>query len=191
MWKDRANPHHARSPEAVNRRKLLAGGVMATAVLVLAALPAAPSFAHHGWSSFDTRYAYYVRGTVTHVRWGNPHSEVTLQLEKTGLPANWAARDLPPGAIERDGRATMASARPYSGDHNELHLVLAGPSWMEQWGLNRKLEVGETIEAVGYLSANDGDDLRPVMFWLANGQGVWQQLTAFPQQPEPAPQSRN
>jgi hypothetical protein len=40
---------------------------------------------------------------------------------------------------------------------------------------------------VGFLGANGGDGLRPVMFWLANGHNVWQQLTAFPQQPEPAP----
>jgi hypothetical protein len=58
---------------------------------------------------------------------------------------------------------------------------------MERWGLGRPLEVGEKIEAVGYLSASDTDELRPVMFWLASGQGVWQQLTAFPQSPEPAP----
>jgi hypothetical protein len=58
---------------------------------------------------------------------------------------------------------------------------------MERWGLNRRPEVGERIEAVGFLGANGGDGLRPVMFWLANGRNVWQQLTAFPQQPEPAP----
>jgi hypothetical protein len=84
---------------------------------------------------------------------------------------------------------TMASARSYGGKHEELRLVLAGPSWMQRRGLNRALEVGESIEAVGYLGATDDDELRPVMFWLASGQGVWQQLTAFPQRPEPAPKS--
>jgi Family of unknown function (DUF6152) len=161
------------------------------AALLLPFLTAAPVDAHHGWDSFDTRHAFYVTGTVTYVRWGNPHSEVTLRLERTNLPANWATRELPQGADERDGRATMASARPYEGEHTELHLVLAGPSWMERWGLSRPLQVGEKIEAVGYLSTNGGDGLRPVMFWLANGQGVWQQLTAFPQRPEPASQAGN
>ena len=157
------------------------------ALLLLAFLSVAPVAAHHGWGSFDTRYAYYVSGTVTHVRWGNPHSEVTLRVERSDLPADWAERRLPPGANERDGRLTLASARPYRSEHKELHLVLAGPSWMERWGMKRALEAGERIEAVGYLNAADGDDLRPVMFWLADGQGIWQQLTAFPQQPEPAP----
>jgi hypothetical protein len=143
--------------------------------------------AHHGWGTFDTRYAYYVSGSVTYVRWGNPHTKVHLRVEKTEIPAGFAERQLPPGANERDGKLTLESARPYAGDHTELHLVLAGPSWMRQWGMNRALQVGETIEAVGYLNSTERSELRPVMFWLANGQGVWQQLTAFPRQPERAP----
>ena len=191
MQNERGNPSHHPSPASPSRRKALVGGAGLAAAPLLALLPAAPVSAPHGWSSFDPRYAYYVTGTVTYVRWGNPHSEITLRVEKASLPANWAGRELPPGANERDGRATMASARPYTGEHGELHLVLAGPSWMERWGLDRPLQVGERIEAVGYLSANGGDDLRPVMFWLESGQGVWQQLTAFPQRPEPAPQNQN
>jgi hypothetical protein len=191
MRNECGNPSHHRSPVSPSRRKALAGVTGLAAALLLALLPAAPVSAHHGWSSFDTRYAYYVVGTVAYVRWGNPHSEVTLQVQKANLPANWAERELPPGANESEGRATMASARPYTGGHGELHLVLAGPSWMERWGLDRLLQVSERIEAVGYLSSNGGNDLRPVMFWLANGQGVWQQLTAFPQRPEPAPQNQN
>ena len=168
------------------RRNALLGGAGAVAAAFLVLVPAVRATAHHGWGSFDTRHAYYVTGTVRHVRWGNPHSEVTLRIEKADLPANWAARELPHGANQGDGQATMASARPYYHGKKELHLVLAGPSWMQRWGLNRALQVGERIEAVGYLNGA-GDDLRPVMFWLADGQGVWQQLTAFPQRPQPAP----
>jgi hypothetical protein len=124
---------------------------------------------------------------VAEVRWGNPHSEVHLKVEATALPTGWSDRELPQGADEENGQLTMASARPYVGQHEQLELVLAGPGWMERWGLDRPLEVGEKIEAVGYLNGSDGDELRPVMFWLASGQGVWQQLTAFPQKPEPAP----
>ncbi|MFC7738664.1 DUF6152 family protein [Roseomonas sp. GCM10028921] len=169
------------------RRKALLGGTAWAAAPLLALLPSLPAVAHHGWGTFDTRRAYYVVGIVTSVRWGNPHSVVALRVEKADLPADWTQRELPRGADERNGRSTMASARPYVGEHQELHLVLAGPGWMERWGLNRELEVGERVETVGFLDANGGDDLRPVMFWLADGQGVWQQLTAFPQRPEPAP----
>jgi len=169
---------------ASRRRALLVGGGLAAAPL-LALLTPSRAMAHHGWGTFDTRHAYFVAGIVTNVRWGNPHSEVALRVQRTDLPANWTQRELPPGGNERNFRLTMASARSYVGEHQELHLVLAGPSWMQRWGLNRRLEVGESIEAVGYLDADGGRDLRPVMFWLADGQGIWQQLTAFPQQPEP------
>ncbi|WP_108660059.1 DUF6152 family protein [Acuticoccus kandeliae] len=164
----------------------------ATTLLVMLAVPLGltgpvpPAEAHHGWSSFDTRYAYYVRGTVTYVRWGNPHSEVTLRVDPAALPEGFRARPLPPGADPRDGGATMASARPYEGEHEEIHLTLAGPGWMSRWGLDRPLAEGETIEVLGYLGSADSHDLRPVMFWLADGQGVWQQLTAFPSRPVPA-----
>ncbi|WBU60573.1 DUF6152 family protein [Paracoccus albus] len=150
------------------------------AVAPLAAL------AHHGWSSFDTSRAYYIQGTVTDVRWGNPHSEVTITVDRTELPDGFRDRPLPQGANAQEGAETMASARAYEGEHEEIHLTLAGPSWMSRWGLDRPLEAGETIEVLGYLGSADSDDLRPVMFWLEDGQGVWQQLTAFPTSPEPA-----
>ena len=121
-------------------------------LVVLAFLPVAPVVAHHGWGTFDTRHAYYVAGTIAKVRWGNPHSDATLRVEKADLPADWSKRELPPGANETNGRLTLASARPYIGDHRELHLVLAGPAAMERWGLSRPLAVGELIEAVGFLA---------------------------------------
>ena len=81
----------------------------------------------------------------------------------------------------------MASARAYAGPHKELDLVLAGPDWMERWGLKRPLQAGEKIEAVGFLNdGSNGDDLRLVIFWLADGQAVWQQLTS-PSGPPPRP----
>ncbi len=155
--------------------------------LLFGFLSAAPVAAHHGWGTFDTRFAYFISGTVTHVRWGNPHSEVHIKVDQAPLPTDWARRELPPGGDDSNFKLTMASARPYTGEHEELHLVLAGPGWMESWGMNRQLEVGEEIETVGYLNADETDTLRPVIFWLSNGQSVWQQLTTFPQRPEPAP----
>jgi len=163
---------------------------LATATLasIGAMLLGGPVLAHHGWSSFDTRHAYYIEGTVTYVRWGNPHSEVTLRVEDTTLPEGLRQRPLPQGADEGIAHATLASARPYGGEHEEIHLTLAGPGWMERWGMDRALREGETVEVLGFLEAADSDDLRPVMFWTGDGQGVWQQLTSFPSDPEPAAQ---
>jgi hypothetical protein len=150
------------------------------------ALSIAPAFAHHSWTSQDTRYAYYLSGTITDVRWGNPHVEVLLKLGQREVPDGFAARPLPPGADERDGRLSMQSARAYTGRRDVLRLTLAPPEYMARWGLNRRLKVGERIEAVGFLNTQEPDEIRPVMFWLADGQGVWQKLLAFPYPPEPA-----
>jgi hypothetical protein len=90
--------------------------------------------------------------------------------------------------LDRLPELTMASARPYVGEHQELHLVLAGPGWMERWGLDRRLQVGEAIEAVGYLDAEGGHDLRPVVFWLqvARGSGSSSRPSRSSRKPAPA-----
>lgn len=161
-----------------------------TFMTIISAMPVlfAPGtlLAHHGWSSFNSRYAYYIKGEITYVRWGNPHTLVTIKVDETALPEGFRDRTLPAGANEQSGLATLASARPYEGEHRELRLVLAGPGWMARWGLDRPLETGEVLEVVGFLSNAESQELRPMMFWLENGQGVWQQLTSLPTDPLPA-----
>ncbi|GAA3289946.1 hypothetical protein GCM10020295_03060 [Streptomyces cinereospinus] len=68
---------------------------MTVAALGLAVVPAGPAAAHHGWEHYDTSAAYYVSGTVTDVRWGNPHPEVTLRVEGKQVPGDWADREIP------------------------------------------------------------------------------------------------
>jgi hypothetical protein len=68
---------------------------------------------------------------------------------------------------------------------------LAPPDWMGRWGFHRRIEVGERLEAVGFLNVDGSEEIRPVMFWDAKGQGVWQKLLPFPARPEPAPASAN
>jgi hypothetical protein len=46
--------------------------------LALAVGPVDPAQAHHGWQEFDTGRPFYLSGTVTDVRWGNPHPEIRL-----------------------------------------------------------------------------------------------------------------
>lgn len=170
-------------------KRLTTKGLLLSAVLTAstaALVPAGTLLAHHGWSTFDTRMAYYVRGKITDVRWGNPHSIVTISVDETDLPRGFRDRPLPVQAREADANATLESARPYAGEHSELRLTMAEPSWMTRWGLDRPLEVGETLEVVGYLGAANDQDLRAVMFWLEDGTAIYQQLTSFPTPPEPA-----
>lgn len=169
--------------------KLTTKGLLLTAVLTAigaALVPAGAAIAHHGWSTFDTRLAYYIRGEITDVRWGNPHSIVTISVDETDLPEGLRDRPLPEQAREADANATLASARPYEGEHSQIRLTMAEPSWMTRWGLDRPLEVGETLEVVGYLGSANDQDLRAVMFWLEDGTAIYQQLTSFPTRPEPA-----
>ena len=171
---------------ALSRRRLFLGGAGLALAPAVGLVWATSADAHHGWGTFDTGKAYFVSGPLASVHWGNPHSRAVLGVERAALPDDWRSRPLPQGANERNGRLTMGSARPYEGPHRELHLVLAGPEWMARWGLNRPLQVGERIEAVGFLDGRGSHGFRPAIFWLSDGQGVWQQLTPFPRDPEPA-----
>jgi len=57
---------------------------------------ALPSWAHHGWSSFDQDRPLYLEGRATKVMWRNPHGEVELELpENPTLPADLKQRPLP------------------------------------------------------------------------------------------------
>ncbi|MGZ9057989.1 MAG: DUF6152 family protein, partial [Burkholderiaceae bacterium] len=51
--------------------------------LAIGVLLAAPVLAHHGWSSFDQDKPLYLSGTLTEVRWQNPHAEVKLRVDAT------------------------------------------------------------------------------------------------------------
>ncbi|MGI5423721.1 DUF6152 family protein [Streptomyces sp. CA-179760] len=145
--------------------------------------------AHHGWAEFDTTRAYYLSGELTNVRWGSPHVEVTMRVEKTAVPEGWAGRDLPADVEEMGTRDTMKATRPYDGGLKELNLVLAPPETLRDWGLDRRLETGESIEAVGFLNREHDDELRPELIYLEDGQAVRQRLLSLPDKPVPPGQS--
>lgn len=50
------------------------------ALALLAPLALAPALAHHGWA-WATEDAYRVTGVVTEARLGNPHGELTLEVD--------------------------------------------------------------------------------------------------------------
>ncbi|MFE4057239.1 DUF6152 family protein [Streptomyces sp. NPDC059096] len=145
--------------------------------------------AHHGWAEFDTTRAYYLSGELTNVRWGSPHVEVTMRVERTAVPEDWAGRDLPEDVEEMGTRDTMKATRPYDGGRTELNLVLAPPETLRNWGLDRRLETGESIEAVGFLNREHDDELRPELIYLEDGKAVRQRLLSLPNKPVPPGQS--
>ncbi|WP_326610543.1 DUF6152 family protein [Streptomyces scopuliridis] len=158
---------------SARRVRLATASLVASTMLLLFSAGAAQ--AHHGFDDFDTDRLYYIAGTVSQVRWGEPHSYFTVTIED-GLPADTPQRDLPEGLQDAADSGPINAAPSYSGSHDELAVTIAPPSFTSMWGLDHKLNDGERIEAVGYVGKSHDDEFRPVVFWVEDGQPVNQVL---------------
>ncbi|WP_433794846.1 DUF6152 family protein [Actinoplanes sp. CA-252034] len=164
----------------------LAAASLAVAVTLIVA-PATPAQAHHGFDDFDTDRLYYISGTVSEVRWGDPHSFFNLTLE-SDRPADTPELALPEQLQAPEDSGPINDAPSYSGSHDELEVVIAPPAYTGRWGLDRPLADGERVEAVGYIGRSHDDEFRPVVFWYGNGQPVNQVLgSELPARPLPVP----
>jgi uncharacterized protein DUF6152 len=75
---------------------------IAVAVLGLAAamvLIAAPAFAHHGWSEYDSNKPVKLSGTVTEISYTYPHATVRLEVDGK----RWLAVLAPPSRMSSRG----------------------------------------------------------------------------------------
>jgi hypothetical protein len=168
-------------------RSSTSASVTTVAALVLALAPAAPASAHHGWEHYDTSAPFYAAGTVTRVRWGNPHPEVTLRVERTRVPDGWAGREIPSDLEDVGGRQVMRATRAYPGSSRELTLILAPVERLSAWGMEGEVEEGDELEVVGYPDRDHDDELRPEMIVLEDGRTVRQRSVPLPVAPEPLP----
>jgi hypothetical protein len=77
--------------------------VTVSALVVGVVLSAAPVFAHHGNSAFDTGKRVTMKGTVTEWFWGNPHCFLKFDVkDDSGAVAHWVAETTNgPDMIER------------------------------------------------------------------------------------------
>ncbi|WP_381790146.1 DUF6152 family protein [Streptomyces niveus] len=170
---------------SIRRARLATASLLSATIILLFSAGAAQ--AHHGFYDFDTDRLYYIAGTVSQVRWGEPHSYFTVTVED-GLPADTPERDLPDGLRDAADSDPINAAPSYSGSHDELSVTIAPPSFTSMWGLDRKLNDGERIEAVGYVGKSHEDEFRPVVFWVEDGQPVNQVLNEeLPATPLPVP----
>lgn len=178
VWKDQlvmrfltiaAQPARA----GVRRARPATAALVSATALVLFSAGAAQ--AHHGFDDYDTGRLYYIAGTVSDVRWGEPHSNFTVTVED-GLPADTPERELPEGLQDAPDSDPINAAPSYNGTHDELAVTIAPPSFTGMWGLDRELEDGERIEAVGYVGKSHTDEFRPVVFWYEEGKPVNQVL---------------
>ncbi|MER8001622.1 hypothetical protein [Streptomyces sp. NPDC095613] len=105
------------------------------------------------------------------------------------MPQGWTEREIPEDLEAIGTRDTMKATRPYDGGREELNLVLAPPETLREWGLDRRLKTGESIEAVGFLNREHNDELRPELIYLEDGQAVRQRLLSLPDKPVPPGES--
>ena len=137
--------------------------------LISGALLAAPVLAHHGWSSFDQDKPLFLSGTLTQVRWQNPHIEVMLRADAVKLPDGIATRTVPAQQQSVDGAGILKKVQVPANAAGVWEVEFAPLSRMQAWGLS-PLKVGDRIEVIGYGLANDNKRLLRAEYLFVGGK---------------------
>lgn len=138
--------------------------------LISGALLAAPVLAHHGWSSFDQDKPLFLSGTLTQVRWQNPHTEVMLRADAVKLPEGIATRTVPAQQQSVDGAGILKKVQVPANAAGVWEIEFAPLSRMQAWGLSQPLKVGDRIEVIGYGLADNNKRLLRVEYLFVNGK---------------------
>ncbi|MEW9553264.1 DUF6152 family protein [Nonomuraea sp. NPDC050783] len=137
---------------------------------------------HHGWEDFRTERPLYLSGTVTEVRWGNPHPQVRLRVPgSVTLPPGLASRPIPAELENLGGREVLRRSRPYDGAVREVVLVLAPVERLSAWGMPDRVSRGERLEAVGYVHREHAEEFRPELLVRADGRAIRQRSVPLPE----------
>ena len=119
---------------------------------------ALPSWAHHGWSSFDQDRPLYLEGRATKVMWRNPHGEVELELpENPTLPADLKQRPLPRQSANVDGPALLAKAQLPTRRDRKWLIELAPLTRLQAWGVE-EIKPGTSVAALGFTFTDEKGD---------------------------------
>lgn len=139
----------------MNRRESLRG--LCGAAVAWAGWPWL-AHAHHGWSSFDQNRPLYLEGVARQVRWRNPHAEFTLELAPNlALPADLAARRLPPQMARVDTDALLANTRLPDRRDPRWEVELAPLTRMNQWR-GPEITDGTPVAVIGFTFVGERGD---------------------------------
>lgn len=104
-------------------------GVLLTSALLVGATAAQ---AHHSFSAtFDIDKPVTLKGTVSDVRWTNPHTMIDVETKDArGQVSKWTFESLPPGVLFRKGltRARLKAGAPVTMTG---HLARRTPKFAE------------------------------------------------------------
>lgn len=139
-------------------------------VQLVGALFATPVLAHHGWSSFDQDKPLYLSGTLTQVRWQNPHTEVMVRVDVTKLPDDISTRTVPAQQQTLDGAGILKKVKVPANATGMWEVEFAPLSRMQAWGLSQPLKVGDRVEVIGYGLADENKRLLRAEYLFINGK---------------------
>jgi hypothetical protein len=128
--------HRTTNRTSARRARLSTALVSATVLIVISPGEAQ---AHHGFDDFDTARPVFIAGTVSQVRWGEPHSYFTVTID-SDRPADTPERDLPEGLRDAADSDPIGGAPSCSGSNDELEVTIAPTSFTSMWGLDRELD---------------------------------------------------
>lgn len=132
----------------MQRRLFLSTAACTTALPGLA-------LAHHGWGSFDATQPIYLEGKALAVTWGNPHTELELELpEKLALPGDLAQRSMPAQTASVDARSLLQRTRLPRRSDRRWHIELAPLSRLQAWKV-AEIKPGDSLAVVGYTFADE------------------------------------
>ncbi|MFC4117931.1 DUF6152 family protein [Nonomuraea zeae] len=141
---------------------------------------------HHGWEDFRTERPMYVSGTVSEVRWGNPHPQVRLRVAgPVRVPSGLAARSIPAELEELGGREVLQRSQAFDGRDDEVVLILAPVERLTAWGMPDRVQEGERLEAVGYVHREHAEEFRPELIIRQDGRAIRQRSVPLPQSRPP------
>ncbi len=117
------------------KKKLLAVLFVAVGLIVLSG----PLFAHHATAMYDLENPVTVTGTVTELRFTNPHVLILFEVEEAdGTVVKWAAGTAPPQRMYRAGwnaktlqpgdKITVTGGPRKDGEKEMVLMKLVGPT---------------------------------------------------------------